>query len=154
MSRLNAFAEVALIGFFLFWMPACGAQKLSLPTAQTGVGLFATRWNLRALDAKPLERREGRNAPHLVLDGKGQLSGSGGCNRLKGAYKLEGSAVRFGAVATTMMACLSGGTDERRFLVALGRVALWRTEGRGLSLLDAQGREVARFEAAGSETTP
>jgi len=151
MIRLNTLAEAALIGLFLFCIPVLGAHELS---QSAGSELFATRWNVLTIDAKPLAPREGPNTPHLVLDGKGRLSGSDGCNRLIGSYKLEGAAVHFGRVATTMMACLSGGADERRFMAALERVAHWRKEGRELSLLDAQGREVARFEAAESVPTP
>lgn len=151
MIRLNTLAAAALIGLFLLCVPALGAQELSQPA---GGELFATRWNVLTIDAKPLEPHEGPNTAHIVLDGKGRLSGSDGCNRLIGSYQLEGSSVHFGRVATTMMACLSGGADERRFLEALERVAHWRKEGRELSLLDAQGREVARFEAAESVPTP
>lgn len=147
MTHLKPLAEAALIGFSLFCAPAPGAQEALPPAARTDVGLVATRWNLRALDAKPLDACEGRRTPHLVLDGRGKLSGSGGCNRLIGGYTLEGAALSFGPVATTMRACLCGGADERRFLAALGRAARWRTEGCELSLSDAQGREILRFVA-------
>ncbi|WP_417070010.1 META domain-containing protein [Niveibacterium terrae] len=147
MNRLNPLAEVALIGLLLSFAPPLAAHESAQSAVQAGAGLFATRWNLRAIDAKPLEAREGRNAPHLVIDGQGRLSGSGGCNRLMGSYRLEGSVVRFGPVATTMMACLSGGADEKRFLAALARVVHWRAEKGVLSLSDAQGREILRFSA-------
>ncbi len=45
-----------------------------------------------------------RSRPQLTFDGDGQVYGTGGVNRLRGTYTLDGAALRFGPLATTMMA--------------------------------------------------
>lgn len=42
---------------------------------------------------------------YLSLAEDGSLSGSDGCNRLVGAWKVEADQVQFGSMATTKMAC-------------------------------------------------
>lgn len=45
-----------------------------------------------------------RSRPRLTFDGDGQVYGTGGVNRLRGTYALDGAGLRFGPLATTMMA--------------------------------------------------
>jgi heat shock protein HslJ len=75
------------------------------------------------------------------------VAGYGGCNRLGGSYMLEGSSLRFGPLAGTMMACANGMDAEKAYLEALARVAGWRIRGVHLELLDAGGAVLARFES-------
>ena len=46
-----------------------------------------------------------------------------------------------------MMACASGMADERAFLDALGKVAMWKIDDNRLALADSGGETLARFEA-------
>jgi heat shock protein HslJ len=85
-------------------------------------------------------------------DGRG--SGRGGINRLVGSYELPGERLRFGPLATTLMAGLPERMEaERLFLAALARVAAWSVDAaegdnprRVLTLLDDNGAELLRLE--------
>jgi heat shock protein HslJ len=41
----------------------------------------------------------------LTFDGKGNVTGNGGCNSLGGTYKVEGDKITFNDVISTLMAC-------------------------------------------------
>jgi putative lipoprotein len=110
--------------------------------------LRGTHWKLVRLGESPVEELEEPRAPHLVLSADElQVSGSGGCNRVSGGFELDGDELRFGQLASTMMACESGMEQEQRFLRSLERVERYRIAGTHLELLDAEGAVVARFEA-------
>ncbi len=55
---------------------------------------------------------------------RGRVSGSSGCNRYTGVYRLTGETLQLGPLAGTRMACLSQDMAdlERRFLVAMEAV--------------------------------
>ncbi len=74
--------------------------------------------------------------PYIYLQAQGdKLSGSGGCNRLFGSYDLNGSALEFHSVASTMMACPGKSMDnEARILEVLKLVTNFVITGDVLSL--------------------
>lgn len=84
----------------------------------------------------------------LSLD-EGTVTGFAACNRYHGQIEnSSGSALRFGPLAATKMACLDDDRMEleQAFLTMLGHVAGRRSEGDGeLILLDGDGRSLARF---------
>ena len=111
------------------------------------VTLENTHWKLTRLgqtrfsDSTPQE-------PYLVLDPEDQrVSGSGGCNRITGSYKLTGNELTFSRMAVTMMACIQGMDTEKKFLDALGHVTAWKITGHALDLFDANENGIAEFEA-------
>jgi putative lipoprotein len=76
----------------------------------------------------------------------GHASGSGGCNRFAGGYRLEGDRLSFEPLASTRMACAPDVMQaETEFLAALGRVARVSVADGGLVLLDEDGAELLRF---------
>ena len=91
---------------------------------------------------------DGQQEAHIVLHSEeGRVAGTGGCNRLSSTYEIEGSSIRFGVMATTMMAC-PGGTDvDLALSAALEKTTSYRTTAHHLELLDSEGTIVARFEA-------
>jgi heat shock protein HslJ len=110
--------------------------------------LRGTWWKLAQLGEAPVEPVGPQAEPHLVFARDAlQVSGSGGCNRVAGAFELDGEKLRFGDLASTMMACERGMEQEQRFLQALQRVARYRIGGTRLELLDAQGALIAGLEA-------
>lgn len=110
--------------------------------------LVNTYWKLTRLGDTPVAVVDNRREAHLVLHTENQrVAGSTGCNRLMGRYRLEGQTLRFGQMATTMMACMEGAETEQAFLAALERVRAWEVKGPQLTLKDDQGRDVAHFEA-------
>ncbi len=76
----------------------------------------------------------------------GRVSGTGGVNRLLGEYRLVGSRLTLGALASTRMA---GPPElmksEQQLLAALARVARWAIDDEQLILADGANTEVVRF---------
>jgi heat shock protein HslJ len=80
----------------------------------------------------------------LRLDGDGRAAGKGGCNGYGGSYTLEGSALRFGPLAATKMACATELMDqEQAYFDLLAQVERYVVGDDGaLVLMTAEGREV------------
>jgi len=112
------------------------------------VTLENTHWKLTRLGQTSFSDSTSQE-PYLVLDPENQrVSGSGGCNRITGSYKLSGSELTFSRMVLTMMACIHGMETEEKFLDALGQVIKWKINGYALDLFDANGNAIAEFEAA------
>ena len=129
--------------------PAPGAPS----TATTArASLENTNWKLTQLGAAPITVAPQQQAPHFALDAlTKRVTGSDGCNRLGGTYKLSDDRLSFSDMTTTMMACAEGVETERAFNEALKRARRWRIAGQRLELLDAAGSPLARFEAVRSK---
>ena len=80
-----------------------------------------------------------------MFGARNRVSGSGGCNRLLGKYRLTGARLTIGNLGGTMMDCPSGMENEHQFVAALAKVRNWRVDGQRLDLLDAPGSVVLRF---------
>jgi uncharacterized lipoprotein YbaY/heat shock protein HslJ len=107
-----------------------------------------TYWKLLQLGSTVMAPDSTAREPHFVLQAmQRRVVGSGGCNRLTGSYTLDGPTLRFERFAGTMMACPKGMDIEKRLLDALALVQGWFIDGPVLSLSDAQGTVIARFEA-------
>ena len=105
-------------------------------------------WWLTQLNGQPVETgREPQRDPQVAFDrSSGRVSGSGGCNRLSGAFTRTGSALRIGQLASTRMACVDPARSgiEAQFLQALQAAAAYRLAGPDqLVLLDEGGRTLA-----------
>ena len=111
-----------------------------------GARLESTYWKLVGLEGVPLTPTQ-REAHFILRPADMRVSGSGGCNGIGGSYKLDGDRLSFGQMIRTMMACPTGMEIENAFLVALGKTRSARVSGQELTLLDAEGRPLARFEA-------
>jgi copper homeostasis protein (lipoprotein) len=120
---------------------------------EPGSGLVAVRgthWRLVELMGKPVPApSDARREPYILLDShEGKLSGSGGCNRIMGAFTIDDSGgLAFSGVASTRMMCPEGMDTEALLLKVLGEVD--RYSMRGDSLLLSKGRMApsARFLA-------
>ncbi len=82
-----------------------------------------------------------RSRPQLTFDGDGQVYGTGGVNRLRGTYTLDGAVLRFGPLATTMMAGIGEHmAREATFLAFLDGELTVQDAGPGqVRLTDASG---------------
>lgn len=83
----------------------------------------------------------------LSIEGAGKISGSGGCNRYFGTVTLDAAGkIKVGPLGATQMACVPAQMDqERKFLDALSSTRAYRIEGSKLTLLDANGKPLARL---------
>lgn len=139
--------KFAALVFCLMAVLMAGCTAMA-PAASVDEPLENTYWKLTRLGDAPVAVVDNRREAHLVLHAEeGRVAGSTGCNRLMGGYRLDGDALGFDRPATTLMACPEGMTTERDFLDALEEVAAWRVEGKVLTLSDADGEPLARFEA-------
>ena len=107
-------------------------------------------WGLTLLDGASVPETAGRREPYLLFqDGEGlRFAATVGCNMMMGGVERDGDILRFGNVATTMMACPPGlDTLEASFARALDAARSHDLDGETLRLLDEDWVEVARFRA-------
>jgi heat shock protein HslJ len=108
---------------------AAAAPAGAPATPASGPSLLGTRWVSMA-DGLAENTR-----PRLEFVAQGRVSGYSGCNMLSGSWRMEGSEVRFGALATTKRMCLGPeGEVEQRLMAALGSGSIGRREGERLVL--------------------
>jgi copper homeostasis protein (lipoprotein) len=126
---------------------SCGPRPVTAP-------LETTFWRLTRLGEQAVISQDPAREPGLSFDAAARrVSGSGGCNRVMGAFVQAGiDRLTIGPVAGTMMACPDGMDTERAFLTALDRVRSFNILGSILELYDEAGRLEARFEARAAAT--
>jgi heat shock protein HslJ len=121
----------------------------SQPAAASSPPLENTYWKLIELNKNPITPVDQQREAHLVLNSEThRVAGSGGCNRVMGAYKVEGDTLNFEQMAGTMMACAEGMDTEKAFLTALSQVKHWKIRDQQLEMADEQGLVIARFQSA------
>ena len=142
--RCSGWPRVASTLFALLVGCSHGSASPDLPPPAP---LEGTRWWLVRVGETPVVADEPGRRANLVFDaGRGRVSGAGGCNQLSGGYEQSGDELRFGAIASTRMACPAMDV-ESAFFEALGRTARFEIRGRALELLDSASVRLARFEA-------
>ncbi|MEP6719911.1 MAG: META domain-containing protein [Variovorax sp.] len=141
-SALRPLSRFILAALFAAGITACGSG-ISLDEPIEG-----PVWWLTQLNGQPIEAgREPQRDPQVAFDrNSGRVSGSGGCNRLSGAFTRAGSALRIGQLVSTKMACVDPARSgiEAQFLQALQTATAYRLAGPDrLVLLDEGGRTAA-----------
>lgn len=108
-----------------------------------------TYWRILTLGAEVLEPEAGRREPHLLLRlGEPRFAATVGCNQLLGGFETSGTALRFTAGASTMMACPPPlDAHEGALAATLAETAGFRLEGTSLTLVAADARPLATLEA-------
>lgn len=109
--------------------------------------LAGADWRLSELSGRAAIPTEVSHRPWLRFEpDSGRVSGSGGCNRLTGPFTTDRGAIRFGALASTRMACLDEALSRQEddFLTVLNSVNRFDVEGDTLLLLRGEA-VVARF---------
>jgi heat shock protein HslJ len=115
--------------------------------AQAAPALVGTTWRLTELAGKPAPLGQDGKAATLELTAGGKrATGFAGCNRMTGAYVLNGDSLQLGPFALTRMACLKGMELEKQYVDALQRTRAYRQSAEKLELLDSSGT-LARLEA-------
>ncbi len=133
------------------------ADNYVLHLQKPGV-LTGHTWQLTELRGQKVPATQ--RLPFLEFrDTEGAVSGSGGCNRLRGGYSVDGAGgLKFSQVATTMMACVAGMDVEQRFLRVLEQVSTYSVEDGELVLyrnpLEGQPVAEARFKGVPLENPP
>jgi heat shock protein HslJ len=129
--------------------PRTGHEITVEPAAAPVTSLASGRWTLAELDGEAVTAAEGQSMPYLELDAEtSHVSGSGGCNSLTGSFEKRGDELRFGPIATTLMACPDPVMQrETAFLAALAATTRYELDGESLALL-ADDTVVARLVAS------
>ena len=111
--------------------------------------LTGTTWNLVMLAGEDIDPA----LPTVTLrfEAEGTLGGFDGCNRYRGAFSIDGTAIHIpGEMAVTRAACHEPLMSRASvYIEALGGAASFAIEGNRLRLQDAAGREIALFETGG-----
>jgi len=114
--------------------------------------LAGTAWQLLSLDGQEVPAQDPIT---LVFAQDGQVSGSGGCNPYGGSYTTEGSALMFGEIVTTQVACLDTGVMERegQFYAALNAAVSYELREGQLVIMYGDSQELIFAEAEPETTT-
>ncbi len=102
--------------------------------------LSGRKWKLTAIRGVTIGTTGATNAddaPYIEFDGAQQrATGSGGCNRFSGGYKLDGGSLRFSPIVSTKRACVRDDLNriESEFLQLLGEVTRFEIQGDTLRL--------------------
>src|SRR5262245_20576460 len=124
---------------------AQAAQLVSGPRPLEG-----TYWKAIELEGKPVPSRASVREIYLLLQERGQVYGSDGCNRVAGIYRVNDTAVRFSEMTATRVACIDEANIAVAFRDALKRARRLMVAGEHLQLFDSADRRVAVFLAASS----
>jgi heat shock protein HslJ len=143
-SALAASAFLLALSF----VAGCGGDEGSSGTTAGGAepaSLAGVPWKLvSGLDVEGVEA-----SPPSATFENGVMGGSTGCNHYGGPVTIDGDSMKIGMIAATQIACPPPADSvERAYLAALGQVDGWRMDGSALVLVNGDGDELLRFEAA------
>ncbi|MEM8659276.1 MAG: META domain-containing protein [Pseudomonadota bacterium] len=128
-------------------------QSVPKSNPEAPLTLQGQTWTLVSLNGNPAATgAQGEPVTLLFSAEDGRASGFSGCNRYTGSYDMEGeteagSALKFGLMASTLMACEEGAELERTYLQSLGNVTGYRIDGENLVLLSGDD-EIATFRSS------
>jgi heat shock protein HslJ len=103
--------------------------------------LAGSTWRFDDVAGVPVGAVPARARPELTFEDDGQVFGTGGVNRLRGTYTLDGDRLDFGPWVTTRVAGIPDHeARELAVLDLLGGPSTVRLDGDTLVLVDAAGR--------------
>lgn len=110
------------------------------------------KWVLIELRGNPYQPNENQKEAFLLFENEAvRFYGNNGCNAINGAYEIEeGNRIRFGNIASTMMACPTM-ENERIFNDILKEVDNYSIADGQLSLNKARMAPLARFQLVDEE---
>jgi len=83
----------------------------------------------------------------LIFGSDGKLNGNMGCNGFGGDYKVDGSSITFGTIASTLMACADPVMrQESAAFNVLANTAAFKLEGNQLTITSFDGNSVMVLE--------
>ena len=150
--RMRRLAMLTLPGLTML-LVGCARDAGSGSDAVPNAPLENTYWRVAEIRGRPAVVVDNQREAHLrfTTDSSGaRVTGSTGCNRLTASFTRDGSTLRFGAAATTRMACVDSGLNEqeRELLAVLQAATRHAIAGDTLTLSgDDGGAPLARLYA-------
>ncbi|MEE3715183.1 META domain-containing protein [Tumidithrix elongata RA019] len=112
--------------------------------------LWGKKWKLVEMNDRPVKASDA----YIELDRElRRFSGSGGCNRIAGSVKVEGSKLKFSQIISTKMACLNENNVEPTFLKLLETTTRFEVETDKLRLYSGD-RLILVFSRQEARQTP
>lgn len=100
--------------------------------------VIGTRWQVTALVSKQSVTRSDvldERKPYFTIASDGQLTGTTGCNSMRGTAKVSPGQIEFSPIATTRMACDPEATQiEQTILAAMTGTATVTVDGKDMKL--------------------
>lgn len=125
------------------------AASSSQSSASNNPSLRGVEWKLDRLRDKSLMLERNQATPYLIFDkAQDRVTGSSGCNRFFGGFEMDGTALRFAAMAGTRMACAAGMDLEQAFLTTFDAVTQFRIDNDRLYLTDPSGTVLMELVAS------
>jgi heat shock protein HslJ len=124
------------------------AGRYGIESSATAASLNGTAWLLSELPGKPLV--DGSSS--TLQFAAGRASGSDSCNRFEGSYTQRVTALSFGQLASTEMACAPGLMEQASAVAAaLAGTRSHRVNAGRLELLGADGQSTAIYQPQSAE---
>ncbi len=125
---------------------ACGGATPS--RGGTGAPLEGPTWILTSFTAAGRVTQVAAGLHADAVFKAGTVSGVSGCNQYSGAYTTTGTSIRFGPLASTLMACASTEMElETAYQAALDRAATYHATSDGLTISDRSGGTLLSYRA-------
>jgi len=126
---------------------ALAAACASIAPAIQASALAGTRWVAQLVDGRPVSAER---APQIAFTAEDRITGSGGCNRLRGVYEAADGRIGISALGRTEMACEPAVMrQEDAFIAVLDAATSYRQEGARLVIVAEDGRTIVLIPASG-----
>lgn len=124
------------------------ASAAPTPAAVNAAALTGRNWVLRSLPFSIADRGAGLRVAFVRFQPEtGRLEGNTGCNYIRASFQADASVLRIRDIQGSSLPCTDGVTFEAMFIHALAETRRWAVQEGRLVLSDAEGGELAFFEA-------
>lgn len=153
MSNLRSAGGALLAGVLVLTFAAASVAKSPPASPRTsGPTLEGTEWALQQLVVDTALTDVPSDVVATLFLQDGQASGAAGCNTFSGDYTIDGDALTFGPMLSTMMICEGEkASTEAAYLAGFALVASYSVDGEALGLLDGDGDPVMTYTAVAAQ---
>ncbi|QER40617.1 META domain-containing protein [Acinetobacter suaedae] len=113
------------------------------------INLYNRMWTATHINGIEVKSNELSNKrPSIQFDAQAKrFFGADGCNNIQGSFESQGTILRLGPVASTMMACIGKDNSDlsRQYANALAATTNYELKGHELNFLDASGQVLVSF---------
>lgn len=134
----------------LLFASSCALEQKNRQYADGVSGIQGSYWMLMSLQGQDIPDIPDTNTAYIRFEeGSDEVTGYGGCNRLRGSYRLNNSSLQLTNLSTTRMSCPS--IEQESFLIAmLEKVDSFEIAGDVLTLFH-KNDAVATFKAGNDQ---